>query len=235
MPGHRGDSRSTHNGKSMARTRIKICGITRPEDMVAAVDCGVDAIGLVFANASPRSVDLATAAALRAECPALVTCVALVMNPSPEQLANIVQAVQPDMVQFHGDEPAAVCRAAGLPYIKALGFGSGDAANQAQDYGDAALLLADSHAPGQGGGTGRTFDWTHAADLARHRRLMLAGGLNADNVGAAIRTVAPYAVDVSSGVESGPGLKSAPRIREFVAAVQRADATSILHHRQPTP
>lgn len=211
----------------MARTRIKICGVTRRQDIAVAVKAGVDALGLVLVDGSPRALSLDEAVDLRGAVPPFVTCVALVMNPLPATLQAIAQRLRPDCLQFHGDEPVSMCDAAGLPYIKALALGGSDpteGAALAGAYPDAGALLADSHAPGQAGGTGKTFDWTRAAVLARERRLVLAGGLHADNVGAAIEAVAPYAVDVSSGVESAPGEKSADRIRAFVAAVRRADA-----------
>ncbi|WP_348672670.1 phosphoribosylanthranilate isomerase [uncultured Abyssibacter sp.] len=205
----------------MRRTRIKICGLTRPDDVDEVVRAGVDAIGLVFAPGSPRRVDTDLAVALRRRVPALCTCVALVMDQAASEIEQIVRAVRPDMLQFHGAETAEECGQFGLPYIKAMGLGG----RQPVDLGSHpdALVLTDSHAPGGAGGTGRTFDWTRVADWARRRPLMLAGGLNADNVEQAIRVVRPWAVDVSSGVEEGPGLKSANRMQAFMRAVQRAD------------
>ena len=208
----------------MQRTRIKFCGLTRPADIEAAVRLGVDAIGLVFAPGSPRRVDLATAAALRKRIPGLCHCVALVMDQPHDTVQAIVQTVRPDMLQFHGSESAADCARFGLPYIKALGLG-GEAETEVQAFPNA-LILTDSHAPGQAGGTGQTFDWNRVADWTRQRPVMLAGGLHADNVESAIATARPYAVDVSSGVESAPGIKSIDRMQAFVRAVQRADQSN---------
>ncbi|MEN8822748.1 MAG: phosphoribosylanthranilate isomerase [Abyssibacter sp.] len=205
----------------MQRTRIKFCGLTRAADVDAAVRLGADAIGLVFAPGSPRALGLDQAQQLRERIPGLCHCVALVMDQPVADVAAIVQAIRPDMLQFHGSETAEECARFGLPYIKALGVG-GEAGSAVHAFPDA-LLLTDSHAPGESGGTGQTFDWNRVADWARQRPLMLAGGLHADNVGLAIATARPYAVDVSSGVESAPGIKSIDRMQAFVRAVQRAD------------
>ncbi|MBB86665.1 MAG: phosphoribosylanthranilate isomerase [Xanthomonadales bacterium] len=205
----------------MRRTRIKICGLTRAEDVDQAVQFGADAVGLVFAAASPRQVNLQQPATLRERIPGLCSCVVLVIDQPAEQVKQIVQVVRPDMLQFHGAETAEECRQFGLPYIKALGLGGSTPVDPA-GHPDA-LVLADSHAPGAAGGTGQTFDWNRVAGWARQRPLMLAGGLQPDNVEQAIRAVRPWAVDVSTGVEDGPGLKSAERMQAFMRAVQRAD------------
>ncbi|MGH6876734.1 MAG: phosphoribosylanthranilate isomerase [Rhizomicrobium sp.] len=203
------------------RTRIKICGMTRPADVQAAARLGVDAIGLVFHAHSARHLNLARAGELVRSVPAFVTVTGLFLDASRTEVQRTLDAVRLDLLQFHGEESPEFCRGFGRPYVKALAMGAApDLADCARRYHDAAALLLDSHVPGQAGGTGTTFDWQHVpqgADLP----LILAGGLNAANVAAAIRAVHPYAVDVSSGVESAPGIKDAVRMTEFVREVNR--------------
>jgi len=206
------------------RTRIKICGITRAEDGAAAAAAGADAIGLVFYAASPRAISVAQATALVAALPPLVTRVGLFVNPDPVWVREVLAAVALDLLQFHGDESAELCRAFGRPYLKALRMRPDcDIGAQMQAYGDASGILLDTWHPAAYGGTGESFDWQRIPNQ-RPRPLLLAGGLDPDNVAAAVSAVRPYAVDVSSGVEQRPGIKDAARIDAFAAAVARADS-----------
>lgn len=215
----------------MHRTRIKICGLTRPGDVDAAVDAGADAVGLVFYPPSPRSLTVSAARALRARVPPFVSSVALFVNPTPEEVENVLNVVRPDLLQFHGSEDDSFCASFGRPYMKALSVGPGfDLVNSRLRFRGASALLLDTPSAGYGG-SGKTFDWSlipaTSADAERSERavpLVLSGGLSAANVGAAIGQLRPHAVDVSSGVEEAKGLKDPRRIREFIAAVQAADA-----------
>jgi phosphoribosylanthranilate isomerase len=216
----------------MTRTRIKICGITRVEDGVAAARAGADAIGLVFWPGTPRRVDVARARAIAAALPPLVSTVGLFVDPSADEVRAVLDAVPLCALQFHGHEDAALCRAFGRPYLKAIPVGAeGDLLESLSSYGDAAGVLLDAPpSDGLPGGTGRTFDWDRIP-ARLPLPLVLSGGLNAGNVGDAIRRARPWAVDVSSGVEErGPdgkprrGAKDHARIGAFVRAVQDADA-----------
>lgn len=205
------------------RVRIKFCGMTRVEDALAAVELGVDAIGVVLAERSRRFAGIARAREIRAALPPMVTLVVLFMNDGPGFIAEAVAAVQPDLLQFHGSETAQDCVRYGVPYLRAVAMGDGpvDMAQAALAHPQAAGFLLDGHASGEQGGSGRTFDWS-MAPLSAEKPLLLAGGLTAQNVGAAIRAVRPYAVDVSSGIESSPGIKDLHAMRQFVAAVHKA-------------
>jgi phosphoribosylanthranilate isomerase len=204
-------------------TRVKICGITRPEDGLAAARAGAHAIGLVFHPASPRCVGMVQAQAIVAALPPLVSVVGLFVDAGRERIAEALSQVPLDVIQFHGAEPASECRGYGRRYLKALHVRDGvDLAAQAAEYHDAAGLLLDAFVPGVPGGSGRTFDWA-AVPAGLPRPLLLAGGLDAGNVAAAIRRVRPWAVDVSSGVESAPGIKDAGRIEAFMQAVRQVD------------
>lgn len=199
--------------------RIKICGITRLADAQAAADLGADAIGLVFASASRRRLEPAAAAEICRGLPPLVSRVGLFVDPEAEVVHAAMEQVGLNWLQFHGSEPAVFCRSFGLPYIKSVAMGAGGAPDY-DAHPDAAALLLDSHAAGGSGGTGRAFDWNAVAPPARP--WILAGGLDADNVARAIATLAPPAVDVSSGVETSPGIKDHSRMREFIQAVRNA-------------
>jgi phosphoribosylanthranilate isomerase len=206
----------------MRRVRIKFCGITRPEDAHAAVALGADAIGLVLTRKSIRFAGVERARAIRAALPPFVAAVALFLDDTPEWIAQAIAAVGPDLLQFHGNEDAAACARFGLPYLKAIPMaGGGDVAAAMAAHPQARGFLLDSHAPGEGGGRGVTFDWSRVP-AALPRPWILAGGLTCDNVATAVRTVRPYAVDVSSGVESAPGIKDPEKMRRFVAEVARA-------------
>lgn len=205
------------------RTRIKFCGLTRPGDVRLAAELGVDALGLVFAAASPRRLALEQAAALRQAAPPLVDVVALFMDNPGSEVAAVVRHLRPALLQFHGAEDDAFCRGFGLPFIKTVAMGAGgiDPMAAVRRFPSAAAFLLDGHAPGQAGGRGEAFDWRQAPALGRP--VFLAGGLHAGNVARAIREAAPFAVDVSSGIESAPGLKDGARMQQFVDEVRRAD------------
>lgn len=210
----------------MTRTRAKICGITRPEDALAAVAGGADAIGLVFYSRSPRAVDVAAAGRIVAALPPFVTPVGLFVNAGRATIEAVLQRVPLGLLQFHGDETAADCSGFGRPWIKAVRMRPGiDLRRVEQDFADAAALLLDAYTPGIYGGTGERFAWQRIpAD--RGLPLVLAGGLTPDNVGDAVAQVRPYAVDVSGGVEASKGVKDPARIAAFLQAVQRADQTT---------
>jgi phosphoribosylanthranilate isomerase len=206
------------------RTRIKFCGITRTEDALAAVALGVDALGLIFAAGSPRQLGLEAAAAIRARIPPLVTVVTLLRNHSAAQVREVIAAVRPQLLQFHGDEDPAFCAGFGLPYMKAVGMKglAKPLAEVARDYASAAALLLDGHAPGEAGGRGESFDWNSIAAI--DKPIVLAGGLRPENVAEAVRIARPYAVDVSSGIESAPGIKDSGKMEAFVRQVAGADS-----------
>lgn len=206
-----------------SRTRIKICGLTRPEDVRLAVDCGVDAIGVVFVPASARSITPEAAVALRSALPPFVQLVALFMNADAATVQRVCAQVEPDLLQFHGAEDAAFCRGFGRRYIKSVATAEGaDLAAAERAYPDAAGLLIDGHADGEMGGSGRG---VRVAQLRGATRLpvVLAGGLRAENVASAIAALRPWAVDVSSGVESAPGIKAADQLAAFINEVRQAD------------
>lgn len=204
------------------RVRIKICGMTRVEDATEAARLGVDAVGLVFYPKSPRHVSVERARELVAALPAFVTVTALFLDPSEAEVRRVLDNVRVELLQFHGGEPAEFCRGFGRPYIKAVPMGSrADIAEYAHRHAGAAALLLDSHIAGQKGGTGVSFDWTTIPKFTGPP-LILAGGLSADNVATAIRIVQPYGVDVSSGVESQPGLKDAAKMAAFIREVNDA-------------
>ncbi|RYD14631.1 MAG: phosphoribosylanthranilate isomerase [Lysobacteraceae bacterium] len=202
--------------------RIKFCGITRIDDARAAVELGVDALGFVFTRRSRRFVDIAQALALREALPPFTSVVALFMDDEPAWIEQVVARVQPDLLQFHGGESAQLAGSFARPYLKAIAMRGGDAQAVASAHAGAAGFLLDGHAPGDAGGSGQSFDWARAPRLARP--VILAGGLDAGNVAQAIAVVRPYAVDVSSGIETSPGIKDAAEMRAFVEAVRAARA-----------
>ncbi|WP_323119957.1 phosphoribosylanthranilate isomerase [Burkholderia alba] len=214
------------------RTRIKLCGLSRPEDVEYAAELGADAIGLVFYPKSPRAVTLAQAAELARAVPPFVSVVGLFVNAGADELARVADAVPLSLLQFHGDETPAQCaelaRAARLPWLRALRVGastrSADLLESSLHYSAARGLLFDTLVENYGG-SGKVFDWSLIpAELAR--RAVLSGGLNAQNVGDAIRQLRPFAVDVSSGIEvpGAKGVKDHVRMAAFVRAVRAADA-----------
>ncbi len=213
------------------RTRIKICGITRVEDGLAAARAGADAIGIVFWSGTPRVVEFDRARAIVTALPPFVGVVGLFVDPTADRVRAALAAVRLDLLQFHGSEPASFCGQFARPYLKALAVGEqGDLLESASRYPDAAGLLFD--APPTGGlpgGTGRTFDWDRLPGVLP-RPLVLSGGLSPENVAAAVRRLRPWAVDVSSGVEvtgsdGAPvkGIKDAAKIAAFVSEVRHAD------------
>lgn len=205
------------------RTRIKICGFTRPADAREAAALGVDAVGLVFYPSSPRAVDAAQARAIVDVLPPFVTRVGLFVNEPAERLRAVLDAVSLDLLQFHGDESPDYCARFGRPWLKAIRMREDvDLAGEAARYRGATGLLLDAYRPGTPGGTGESFAWSRVpSGLALP--IVLAGGLNPGNVAEAIATVHPFAVDVSGGVEIAPGIKDTERMAAFVAAVRRAD------------
>ena len=201
------------------RTRVKICGITRPEDGMMAAELGADAIGLVFYPPSPRFVDVKTAQRIVAVLPPFMTVVGLFMNAEPATVRAMLESVRIDLLQFHGDEKPDMCAIFGRPYLKAVPMGAGaDVRDYEQRFANATGLLLDSHGGQKMGGTGQGFDWARIP-AERYKPLILAGGLHPDNVVEAIRQVHPYAVDVSSGVESAKGVKDATLMRAFLRGV----------------
>jgi len=210
----------------MKRTRVKICGITRLEHGRAAAEAGADAIGLVFYRESPRYLSIRDAAAIAESLPPFVAAVGLFVNASERDIRAVLDAVDLDLLQFQGDESAEFCARFARPYMRAVRMEPGtDLLEYAERFSRAKALLLDAHVPGQPGGTGRTFDW---AGIPRGLALplVLSGGLTAANVGPAMRAVRPWAVDVSSGVESERGVKDPRKIVEFIRSVQREDGHS---------
>jgi len=201
-------------------TRIKCCGLTRVDDVQLAARLGADAVGFVMTRKSKRFVDPASAARLRDAVPPFVTTVALVMDEDPAYVEEVLRVLRPDMLQFHGAETDAECSTYGVRYLKAIAMGEGaPALARLRDYPGAAGLLLDGHGLGEQGGSGQRFDWSlMPKDLAQP--LLLAGGLTAGNVGAAIRIARPWAVDVSSGIESSPGIKDRAKMERFISAVR---------------
>lgn len=203
----------------MDRTRVKICGITRPEDARAASEAGADAIGLVFYPGSARAVTIPQARSICYMLPPFVSVVGLVVNPEAEMVRNYIEALPLDLLQFHGDESPGFCNSFGHPWIKAVRVRDENVVTQAEStYHGASGILADAYDPGQYGGTGRTFNWGWLPERPS-KPLILAGGLNPANVGDAVRRVRPWAVDVSGGVEDAPGIKNAALIQKFIREV----------------
>ncbi|SEM94475.1 phosphoribosylanthranilate isomerase [Halomonas caseinilytica] len=204
------------------RTRVKFCGLTRAEDVDAAVALGADALGFVLWPGSRRAIDLERLASLAARVPAFVTRVGLFVDPDTALVERAAEHL--DLLQFHGDESSACCASFGRPWIKALRMRDGlDLETAARDHAGARALLLDAYRPGMPGGTGETFDWSRIpATLAKP--VILAGGLTPANVAEAIATVAPFAVDVSGGIETAPGCKDVDAMTAFLDAVRRADA-----------
>ena len=207
----------------MRRTRIKICGITRAEDADAAVEAGADALGLVFYPPSPRAVDVAQAVDAVGNVPAFVSVTALFVNPTVEEVQRVLDSVRIDLIQFHGDEDDDFCRQFKRPYIKALRVRqASDVVASCLRFPGALAILLDSYKPGVPGGTGETFDWSLIPETPT-KPIILAGGLEPDNVVSAITQIRPFAVDISGGVEASKGIKDHRKIEEFVNEVYRVD------------
>ena len=208
----------------MARTRVKMCGITRPEHARAAAEAGADAIGLVFFEPSPRYVTRARARAVCAALPPLVSVVGVFVNPEPRDIEVVVEDLPVDLLQFHGEEPPELCAGAGRPYVKAVRVRTrDDIVEAAARYADARALLLDAHHDALWGGTGARFDWDVVPDDVGSP-IVLAGGLTPENVAGAIRRVRPFAVDVSGGVESAPGEKDPRSMERFMKEVASAES-----------
>ena len=204
-------------------TRIKICGLTRAEDMQVAIEAGADALGLVFYPPSPRFIDPEQAVRLAGMAPPFVSVVGLFVNAEASQVSELLAAVPIHLLQFHGDEDEAYCRQFDRPYVKAARMKPGvDLLQYATAFPSAQAILVDAFVEGYGGG-GHVFDW-NLIPPALPKPLILSGGLDADNVGEAVTRVRPAAVDVSSGVEAAKGIKDWNKIRAFVSAVRAADA-----------
>jgi phosphoribosylanthranilate isomerase len=204
-------------------TRIKICGITRAGDALVAAECGADAIGLVFYQRSPRHVSIAQARQLAGALPPFVSVVGLFVDAEAAFVREALAHVPLDLLQFHGDESPEYCAQFNHPYLKAIRVKTGvDLLQCASDFRSAKGLLLDAHVEGIPGGTGTTFD---RALIPKQLPLpvILSGGLDAENVAAAIKQVRPYAVDVSSGVEAGKGIKDAAKIAAFINEVKHID------------
>jgi phosphoribosylanthranilate isomerase len=209
-------------------TRIKICGITRVQDAIAAAHSGADAIGLVFYEPSPRHVTIAQASLLAAAIPPFVSVVGLFVNAEPGLVREAMASVPLDLLQFHGDETPEFCAQFSHPFLKAIRVSAGvDLLQCAFEFRGARGLLLDTHVQGIPGGTGTAFDWALIPESLR-LPVVLSGGLDAENVAAAVTQVRPYAVDVSSGVEAGgveagKGIKDAAKIAAFIKEVKRTD------------
>ena len=205
------------------RTRIKICGLTREEDVVSAVEAGADAIGFVFYPPSSRAIDPDRALQLVRLVPPFVTTVGLFVNAEAGDVRAAIDAAGLQLLQFHGDEDEAACNRFGVPYIKAARMRPGiDLINYATSFPSARGILVDAYVDGFGGG-GKVFDWGLIPEQGLDKPLILSGGLNSDNVTEAVARVRPWAVDVSSGVEQAKGIKDPQRIAAFVAGVRHAD------------
>lgn len=206
----------------MSRVRVKICGITRVEDGIAAARAGADAIGLVFYSPSPRNVSPAMAEQIIRELPPFITKVGLFVDAADSEVRSVLGNVGLDMLQFHGNETGRYCEQFAKPWLKAIRMNPGvKLADMVDRFAGSSGLLLDSCVPGKAGGTGEVFDWNSLGGPLQ-KPVILAGGLNPGNVAEAIRTARPYAVDVSSGVESAPGLKDARKIADFINQVMVA-------------
>lgn len=203
-------------------TRIKLCGITGPEDAFLAVQAGADALGFNFVPGTPRCVAPEIAGAIIAGLPPFVATVGVFLNQPLEEVLRSAAVAGVGAVQLHGTEGADFARRIPLKVIKTIAVSDRDSLAAMSGYPAHAFLL-DSHRPGSAGGTGQTFPWDLAREARRYAPILLAGGLNPENVGEAVRRVRPYAVDVASGVERRPGVKDPQKVRDFVAAVRRAD------------
>ncbi|MDG9922866.1 MULTISPECIES: phosphoribosylanthranilate isomerase [unclassified Pseudomonas] len=204
----------------MTAVRVKICGITRVEDALAAAAAGADAIGLVFYSKSPRAVGIEQAQVIIAALPPFVTTVGLFVDMNRDELQRILASVPLDLLQFHGDESPEQCESIHRPYIKALRVKAGDdIAAQVNRYPGAKGILLDTYVEGVPGGTGEAFDWSLVPE-GLSKPLILAGGLHADNVASAVARVHPYAVDVSGGVEASKGIKDAEKVEAFIRAAR---------------
>lgn len=201
--------------------RVKVCGITRLEDALAAVRLGADALGFNFWPGSRRFLPPGKAREIVRALPPLVTTVGVFVDPSQEEAASAAALSGIQVIQLHGDEPPALCRALQLPVVKGIRVAGPESLDALDAYPGVAGFLLDAASPGYGG-SGRTFDWSLARAAAARATVLLAGGLTPANVGEAVRAVRPYAVDVASGVESAPGVKDHALMARFIAAARAA-------------
>ncbi len=209
------------------RTRVKICGFTRPEDALAAAKLGVDAIGLVFYPPSPRNVAVVQARSIINALPPFVTVVGLFVDEDPQRVTEVLHSMRIDLLQFHGEESPDYCAAFGRAYIKAIRMKPGtDLLEVASDYRTASGLLLDADDPSAKGGTGKGFDWAMIPPGCP-LPVILAGGLNPGNAQAALRQVLPYGLDVSSGVEANKGIKDVDKMAAFIKEVQNFDQSRL--------
>jgi phosphoribosylanthranilate isomerase len=210
------------------KTRIKFCGMTREADVLLACELGVDMLGFVFAARSPRRLPLSDASTLRGAVASKVSVVALCMDNPADEVAQVVAALRPDLLQFHGQEDDAFCAAFGVPFLKALPMQgiSADAVDaRLGQYPSATGFVFDGNAPGAPGGGGEVFDWSRLPRNRLARPWLLAGGLRPGNVADAIRGVRPWGVDVSSGIERGVGIKDGALMLQFVREARSADGS----------
>jgi phosphoribosylanthranilate isomerase len=207
------------------RTRVKICGLTRPEDVVCAADAGADAVGFVFYEPSPRGVSIETAAELLRSVPPFVVATGLFVNPDRKYVEEVLSKVPLDLLQFHGDETPEFCQSFSARWIKAIRVkAQGDIERAFEKYSHASGLLVDAWVADRFGGTGESFNWDFIPSI-RPLPLILAGGLGSDNVARAVEQVRPWGVDVSGGVELSKGIKHAAKITDFINEVHRVDET----------
>jgi phosphoribosylanthranilate isomerase len=209
------------------RTRIKVCGLTRLDDAWRAVELGVDALGFVFWPGSPRCVSLRQAAPIAAALPPFVSTVGVFVNQPLEEIRTVAASLGLSAIQLHGDESPWSWGDVPGRCIKAIGVGAGIDAAAVAAWPQEVWPLLDAHDAARRGGTGRACDWDAAAEVSRTRPIILAGGLDASNIGEAVARVRPFAVDVSSGVEREPGVKDPDRLRAFVESVAAADAAQV--------
>ena len=210
----------------MQRTHVKICGLTRPEDAHAAVGAGADALGVILAP-SKRRVTLAQAAAVLAQAPAGIERVGVFVDPTLEEILDAIDACGLTRVQLSGHETPAFCDSVPVPVMKAVHVGTDFGLQEVEPYrGHAAALLLDTFVTGKAGGTSQTFEWQAIGDVPGWAPIYVAGGLNPENVSACVAVLRPFGVDVSSGVETSPGIKDPTRIEAFCAAVRTADTES---------
>ena len=209
---------------TITRTRVKICGITSTQDAHNGCAAGADSIGLVFYEKSPRNVSIAQAKEICDSLPPFVTCVGLFLDPTSDFVNSVLAEVKLDLLQFHGIETAELCNSFSRPYIKAIGMegisSEDEFAQATKQYTNAKGFLVDSHATGKAGGTGKTFDWENVPQ-AQQKPIILAGGLNPENIGDALQQLDLYGVDLSSGVESQAGIKDPEKIKKLMNEVYR--------------
>lgn len=203
--------------------RVKICGITSREDAWAAVEAGADALGFILVKGTPRYIEPEAAAAIAAQMPPFVATVGVFIDRTPEEIDQIVSASGLSLAQLHGNESPAECQRLRVPFVKAIRVQGERDLEALRIYPQARAFLLDTYVAELPGGTGRSFPWEIAAKVASEARVILSGGLTPDNVALAVAQVRPYAVDVSSGVETYPGRKDHRKVRKFIEQARKAD------------